>query len=98
MLISSGADEECPICLDSLNTPVITHCAHIYCKNCIENVIKKTGSVCPLCRGIIALNKLVEAPADQLDETLESNDWTSSAKVRFLEFSWQLCPVLWILG
>ncbi len=86
MVLSSGVDEECSICLDSLNHPVITHCAHIYCRKCIENVIGLSGeygSRCPLCRGQIALDKLVEPPADQEDENdyVDANQWNSSAKV-----------------
>ena len=38
VLLSSG-DEECPICLDTLNMPVITHCAHLYCRPCIESML-----------------------------------------------------------
>jgi len=39
-VLGSGTDEECAICLDSLRAPVITHCAHVFCRPCIESVIK----------------------------------------------------------
>jgi SWI/SNF-related matrix-associated actin-dependent regulator of chromatin subfamily A3 len=39
IILSSGSDEECAICLDSLTFPVITHCAHVFCKPCICQVI-----------------------------------------------------------
>ncbi|CAI9572391.1 unnamed protein product [Staurois parvus] len=42
MVLSSGSDEECSICLDSLNMPVITRCAHVFCKACICQVIRIT--------------------------------------------------------
>jgi SWI/SNF-related matrix-associated actin-dependent regulator of chromatin subfamily A3 len=38
-VLNSGSDEECPICLEGLKTPVITHCAHLFCRTCIEQVI-----------------------------------------------------------
>ena len=34
------SDEDCAICLDSLLAPVITHCAHVFCKPCICQVIQ----------------------------------------------------------
>ena len=37
-MIRSGVTEDCSICLDDLNTPVITPCAHVYCRPCIEKV------------------------------------------------------------
>ena len=39
MVLNSGSDEECAICLEDLKTPVITHCAHLFCRPCIEAVI-----------------------------------------------------------
>jgi len=39
-VLTSGSDEECSICLDSLKHPVITHCAHVFCRACIEEVIR----------------------------------------------------------
>lgn len=35
LVLSSGSDEECTVCLESLTLPVITHCAHVFCKACI---------------------------------------------------------------
>lgn len=39
LVLASGSDEECSVCLDSLRLPVITHCAHVYCRSCITQVI-----------------------------------------------------------
>lgn len=39
LVLASGSDEECSVCLDSLRLPVITHCAHVYCRACIAQVI-----------------------------------------------------------
>lgn len=84
-LLSSGADEECPVCLDSLSTPVITHCAHVFCRRCIEDVIKTTAvnPRCPLCRGNISQDVLVEVPpeTEDADEIDGSEEWHSSSKI-----------------
>lgn len=39
LVLNSGSDEECAICLDGLKSPVITHCAHLFCRHCIVQVI-----------------------------------------------------------
>uniref|UniRef100_A0A672JHB6 Helicase-like transcription factor n=1 Tax=Salarias fasciatus TaxID=181472 RepID=A0A672JHB6_SALFA len=39
LVLASGSDEECSVCLDSVHLPVITHCAHVYCRPCIAQVI-----------------------------------------------------------
>lgn len=84
VLLSSG-DEECPICLDSLNQPVITHCAHLYCRPCIESVIQtdaRACAKCPMCRGDIDKTKLVEPAVEESVVKKKSEDtWSSSSKV-----------------
>ena len=73
------------MCLDSLATPVITHCAHVFCRRCIEDVIKTSehNPRCPLCRGCIGMDVLVEVPPDSedVDMTDASEEWHSSSKV-----------------
>ncbi len=43
-------DNNCSICLDLFNVPVITPCNHIYCFQCITNVLNMSQHSCPLCR------------------------------------------------
>ena len=80
-MVISGVSEDCPICMDPLDLPVITHCAHIFCRKCIEMSIERTSPTCPMCRGSISVDKLVDPPADQEEDSMESNEWNSSAKV-----------------
>ncbi|KAK6186271.1 hypothetical protein SNE40_008341 [Patella caerulea] len=86
-VLNSGSDEECPICLESLKSPVITPCAHVYCRACIINVINvgNPNAMCPLCRGEIKEDKLIEVPKeqDQIQDNLIITDenYQSSSKV-----------------
>ncbi|XP_047134466.1 helicase-like transcription factor isoform X1 [Hydra vulgaris] len=81
VLLSSG-DEECPVCLDSLNQPVITHCAHLFCKQCIEDVIRTDKPKCPLCRKEVTKDKLVEPEVNEDNPSITcSEKWSSSSKV-----------------
>ena len=55
-MIRDGISDECSICLGDFDHPVITPCAHIYCKPCITQLIEtfpQPPAPCPLCRGKI---------------------------------------------
>ncbi|KAJ8357138.1 hypothetical protein SKAU_G00199320 [Synaphobranchus kaupii] len=85
LVLSSGSDEECAVCLESLRQPVITYCAHVYCKPCICEVIRseQANAKCPLCRAQIRTEELVEYPGEDAESaSTESKDaWKSSSKV-----------------
>ncbi|XP_012638282.1 helicase-like transcription factor isoform X2 [Microcebus murinus] len=89
LILSSGSDEECAICFDSLTVPVITHCAHVFCKPCICQVIQneQPHAKCPLCRNEIHRDNLLECTPEELayDGEKKSNmEWTSSSKINAL--------------
>ena len=51
--LSFGApDDDCTICLDTLENPIRLHCGHWYCKECIERLRQSTTAQdsCPVCR------------------------------------------------
>ncbi|XP_077394332.1 helicase-like transcription factor isoform X3 [Festucalex cinctus] len=70
VVLASGSDEECSVCLDSVRVPVITHCAHVFCRSCIAQVIgnEQESARCPLCRSVIKINELVEFPPEEMAE------------------------------
>ncbi|KAM9316484.1 helicase-like transcription factor [Gastrophryne carolinensis] len=89
LVLSSGSDEECSICLDSLNIPVITHCAHVFCKPCICQVIHKEqpNAKCPLCRGELRLEHLLECPEEEAEPSESQKNvrkWMPSSKISAL--------------
>ncbi|KAI0938712.1 hypothetical protein AcV5_000330 [Taiwanofungus camphoratus] len=69
---ASVEDEECPICYDVFSDPVVTPCAHVFCRDCIINVIntplvensdenakyRDEERPCPTCRGIVSKHKI----------------------------------------
>ncbi|XP_075274616.1 helicase-like transcription factor isoform X3 [Opisthocomus hoazin] len=90
LVLSSGSDEECAVCLESLTLPVITRCAHVFCKLCISEVIRseQPNAKCPLCRNELRVEHLVECP---LEEEIDSSngkksdqEWISSSKINAL--------------
>uniref|UniRef100_A0A3B4Z533 Helicase-like transcription factor n=1 Tax=Stegastes partitus TaxID=144197 RepID=A0A3B4Z533_9TELE len=88
LVLASGSDEECSVCLDSVQLPVITHCAHVYCRPCIAQVIstEQDKARCPLCRSEIKTSELVEFPQEELDDENSTNSerWRTSSKVQAL--------------
>lgn len=87
-VLASGSDEECSVCLESVRLPVITHCAHVFCRPCIAQVIRTEQETarCPLCRSEIKTNKLVEFPQEEIEEENSANSvkWRTSSKVQAL--------------
>ncbi|XP_008941944.1 PREDICTED: helicase-like transcription factor, partial [Merops nubicus] len=90
LILSSGSDEECAVCLESLTLPMITRCAHVFCKPCIFEVIRseQPNAKCPLCRNELQPEHLVEC---RLEEEIDSSNgkrsdqtWISSSKVNAL--------------
>uniref|UniRef100_A0A670Y5Q8 Helicase like transcription factor n=1 Tax=Pseudonaja textilis TaxID=8673 RepID=A0A670Y5Q8_PSETE len=96
LVLSSGSDEECAICLDSLAAPIITHCAHVFCKTCICEVIQreKEYARCPLCRNKVSSEHLIECHLEEThDEKHTKQQWASSSKVN-LTFYLCVCVCL----
>ena len=78
--------EMCPICLDTMEQPVITACAHAYDKGCIEQVIERQHK-CPLCRSDIESTLTLVSPAAELgedEETVEADPQSPSSKIEAL--------------
>ncbi|XP_013925523.1 PREDICTED: helicase-like transcription factor [Thamnophis sirtalis] len=86
LVLSSGSDEECAICLDSLVDPIITHCAHVFCKTCICEVIQreKDYAKCPLCRKEVSAEHLIECHLEETHDEKNKQQWPSSSKVNAL--------------
>lgn len=49
---------KCPICLESLQQPVVTHCGHVFCWPCISEWLRRSSS-CPVCHGALNANQLI---------------------------------------
>ncbi|NXT77050.1 HLTF factor, partial [Zapornia atra] len=90
LVLSSGSDEECAVCLESLTLPVITRCAHVFCKLCIFEVIRseQPNAKCPLCRNELKVEHLVECPLEEESDSSNGKksdqEWISSSKINAL--------------
>ena len=79
------SQDECPICLDTLSAPMITHCKHVFCGDCIRKVIQ-TQAKCPMCRTPLTEEQLLEpAPETSGEEGAdEPQEETRSSKTEAL--------------
>jgi len=97
ILMAAMDCEECPVCMEQFDSPVITACAHVFCRPCIEQVLRTqvqggAGGPCPLCRCIISSASLVDLPPQGQSQeqdaarkgSLGSGSRTQSAKVAAL--------------
>lgn len=81
-LFDSGAlniDEECPVCSDEIEAPVMTNCHHVFCCECLKNWITQQASrygsttatrvACPTCRSQCAVTSIVFIKLPTPEET-----------------------------
>ncbi|XP_004683206.1 PREDICTED: E3 ubiquitin-protein ligase TRIM21 [Condylura cristata] len=69
-LMKMWEEVTCPICLDPMDTPVSIECGHGFCQECISEVGRGVGSVCPVCRHKFLLRNL--RPNRQLANLVEN--------------------------
>ena len=89
--LSIESREECPVCIDDLtgHNPVITHCGHIFGRECIVHVIE-TQHKCPMCRAELPDETILIEPAHDLgatgtqEEAIEDDGSGPSSKVEAL--------------
>jgi SWI/SNF-related matrix-associated actin-dependent regulator of chromatin subfamily A3 len=80
------SQEDCPVCMDTMRSPVITVCAHAFCTDCIEKVIE-TQHKCPMCRAELLDNKVLVQPSagfgegEEDDEGAEIDPEETSSKI-----------------
>lgn len=65
------SQEVCSICLDVLEQPVTTPCAHAFDRSCIEQAIERRHK-CPLCRADIEDSTSLVCPANESGEDAEN--------------------------
>lgn len=70
--------DNCSICLDLIERPMLTPCQHAFCRNCILAVLTNTDDgergPCPLCRKEVRMNKLQPARFSEEDMPTATDD------------------------
>jgi len=63
-------EEECPICLELIEEPLQTPCRHIFCGDCIRNLLQsaQNDEKCPICRKKCKAKQLKIPPQMKKDE------------------------------
>jgi Zinc finger, C3HC4 type (RING finger) len=63
----------CPLCCDlAVQDPSITHCQHIFCRECIASALNRQA-VCPIDRGSLRLNQVspISGPLKQIWQSIK---------------------------
>ncbi|TLD30553.1 hypothetical protein PspLS_02819 [Pyricularia sp. CBS 133598] len=72
------SQDDCAVCLDTLDDPVITHCKHAFCRKCIMQVVEAQHR-CPLCRTELSEDKLVEPAKEDVGGSVQVDELDESA-------------------
>jgi len=82
--LSIESQDECAICLESLHNPVITHCAHVFGRDCIARVIE-TQHKCPMCRSTLKDENDLVSPAQEFGDQARDTELEIKASSTKLE-------------
>eukprot|EP00466_Bigelowiella_natans_P006576 jgi/Bigna1/54114/estExt_Genewise1Plus.C_280139 len=85
--LKRGENTECPICLDIPENPVVTQCAHYYCRECVSSMFNKKGwARCAICRNDIYEVNLYKVPTADANAQARCGvgDWKHSSKTKRL--------------
>merc|ERR1711862_708052 len=80
-------DIECLICLEMIDTPVITPCGHLFCKECIEREftnLNTKNTKCPCCSYSVTKKQLIPIPVSPItneEQNLSSITTSSSSSI-----------------
>lgn len=86
--IQKGETVECSICMESPDDPVLTPCAHQFCRECLFSCWGTSmGGKCPICRQSLKKSDLVVLQSESPFEVDIENNLTESSKVsRLFDF------------
>eukprot|EP00188_Purpureofilum_apyrenoidigerum_P001792 Plantae.Rhodophyta-Purpureofilum_apyrenoidigerum.ctg20264.p1 GENE.Plantae.Rhodophyta-Purpureofilum_apyrenoidigerum.ctg20264~~Plantae.Rhodophyta-Purpureofilum_apyrenoidigerum.ctg20264.p1 ORF type:complete len:373 (+),score=77.91 Plantae.Rhodophyta-Purpureofilum_apyrenoidigerum.ctg20264:32-1120(+) len=82
---SPSQTKECPICLEIMDDPVISKCAHSACRECFQACFRsRQYANCPVCRVGLSKSELFDVPTSQNPSFDAKTNWKSSKKVDVL--------------
>ncbi|KAH9195082.1 hypothetical protein AeNC1_002928 [Aphanomyces euteiches] len=79
--------QECPVCLEVPESPVLTPCAHLLCKSCVVTFLESNGQEagCPVCRADVSPDQLIAIePPEKPTPTTQDESWAGSSKLNQL--------------
>ncbi len=68
--IEFNEDDNCIICYDTMDKPILTPCGHMFCNNCIQTCIKLKPE-CPMCKHHITPDMLIDINKKKKTEATE---------------------------
>ena len=71
--LNFNEDENCIICYDTMTSPILTPCGHLFCNNCIQMCLKMKPE-CPMCKNNVTPDKLVEIKKKKSNKVEENSN------------------------
>lgn len=68
------ADEICTICQDKPSKPTRLNCGHVYCNECVSEMLKSYRSKCPVCECLIFRNVPGQPRNGKMSYNIEKSD------------------------
>lgn len=50
----------CPVCMETLNEPMLLECSHIICKGCLDEMFENKKNFCPICKQPVDKDKIIK--------------------------------------
>jgi DNA repair protein RAD5 len=85
LIAQEDEEQECPICMEPMSDPIITQCAHIFCRECVTKIFAASLQPhCPTCRLEMPKKSIMSVPRKNRFTTDVHANWRSSAKIGML--------------
>jgi SNF2 family DNA or RNA helicase len=85
LIAQEDEEQECPICMEPMSDPIITQCAHIFCRECVNKMFASSLLPhCPTCRVEMPKKSIMSVPRKNRFTTDVHANWRSSAKINML--------------
>eukprot|EP00668_Euglena_longa_P013001 GGOE01015530.1.p1 GENE.GGOE01015530.1~~GGOE01015530.1.p1 ORF type:complete len:911 (+),score=254.37 GGOE01015530.1:275-2734(+) len=93
-LLQGAGEEVCCVCLEAIQHAVVTSCRHLFCHECMQQLLGAGHRTCPLCRSPVHREQLMQASDLEPKPTAEAmpDDIAPSAKITALLALLQAAP------
>jgi SNF2 family DNA or RNA helicase len=71
--INFNEDENCIICYENMEKPILTPCGHLFCYNCIQTCLKIKPE-CPICKHNVTPDMLVDIKKKKQDAEVDDKN------------------------
>lgn len=87
--LMAGQAVVCPLCMVEAVRPTVTACVHVFCRDCIEDVILRAdggyGAKCPICRRAVHSENVMEVKMENVIDELTADQFEEDEEAQTIE-------------